>query len=115
GLGAGDTGRTLLGLGIAVFVNLMAQIWLALARGHRRLHWLPYATGSYDISVVTAVLALQAMFDAPAALNGVGVWSFYLFAIALAALRHDGRLAFYLGGLAVVQYALLVAAVMALA
>src|SRR5690606_2258051 len=72
GLGAGDTGRTLLGLGIAVFVNLMAQIWLALARGHRRLHWLPYATGTYDISLVTALLGLQAMIDAPASLNGVG-------------------------------------------
>ena len=114
GLGAGDTGRTLLGLGIAVFVNLMAQIWLALARGHRRLHWLPYATGTYDISVVTAVLALQAMIDAPASLNGVGVWCFYLFAIALTALRHDGRLALYLGSLAIFQYALLVASVLAL-
>jgi len=115
GLGAGDTGRTLLGLGIAVFVNLMAQIWLALARGHRRLHWLPYATGTYDISLVTALLGLQAMIDAPASLNGVGVWCFYLFAIVLTALRHDGRLALYLGSLAIVQYALLVAGVLALA
>ena len=115
GLGAGDTGRTLLGLGIAVFVNLMAQIWLALARGHRRLHWLPYATGTYDISLVTALLGLQAMIDAPASLNGVGVWCFYLFAIVLTALRHDGRLALYLGSLALVQYALLVAGVLALA
>lgn len=115
GLGADDTWRTLLGLGIAVFVNLMAQIWLALARSPRRLYWLPYATGTYDVSLVTALLGLKAMFDAPASLNGVGVWCFYLFAILLTTLRYDGRLTLYVGGLAVVQYALLVTGVLALA
>ena len=115
GLGAGDTTRTLLGLGVAVFANLMAQIWLALARSRHRLPWLPYATGAYDTSVVTAVLALQAPVDAPASLNSVVVWCFYLFAIALTALRHDGRLTLYVGSLAVVQYALLATVVLALA
>src|SRR5690606_3881461 len=66
-------------------------------------------------SIITAVLALQATGDATAALNGVGVWSFYLFAIALTALRHDGRLTLWVGGLAVLQYGLLVAMVLGMA
>ena len=115
GLGAQDTTRTLAGLAVAVFVNLMAQIWLALARNHRRHHWLPYATGSYDITVITGVLALLAVHDPAASLNSVGTWCFYLFAIALTAMRNDGRLTLYVGCLAIVQYALLVGAVMALA
>ncbi|MDH5830381.1 GGDEF domain-containing protein [Luteimonas sp. M1R5S18] len=115
GLGAQDTTRTLAGLAVAVFVNLMAQIWLALARNHRRHHWLPYATGSYDITVITGVLALLAVHDPAASLNSVGTWCFYLFAIALTAMRNDGRLTLYVGSLAIVQYALLVGAVMALA
>jgi len=115
GLGGGDTSRILLDLGVAVFVNLMAQIWLALARDHRRLRWLPYASGGYDVAIITAVLALQAAGDAPAALNGTGVWCFYLFAIALTALRHDGRLTLYMGTLAIALYGLLVALVLGLA
>lgn len=115
GLGAQDTTRTLAGLAVAVFVNLMAQIWLALARNHRRHHWLPYATGSYDITVITGVLALLAVHDPAASLNSVGTWCFYLFAIALTAMRNDGRLTLYVGCLAIAQYALLVGAVMALA
>src|SRR5690606_6196061 len=105
----------LLDLGVAVFVNLIAQIWLALARDHRRLRWLPYASGGYDVAIITAVLALQAAGDAPAALNGTGVWCFYLFAIALTALRHDGRLTLYMGTLAIALYGLLVALVLGLA
>src|SRR5690606_18744112 len=35
------TNRTLVGLGVAVLVNIVAQVWLALARNHRRHHWLP--------------------------------------------------------------------------
>lgn len=115
GLGAQDTTRTLVGLAVAVFVNLMAQIWLALARNPRRHAWLPYATGSYDITVISGVLALLAVHDPAASLNSVGTWCFYLFAIALTAMRNDGRLTLYVGSLAIVQYALLAGAVMALA
>ena len=60
-------------------------------------------------------MALQAAGDAPAALNGTGVWCFYLFAIALTALRHDGRLTLYMGTLAIALYGLLVALVLGLA
>ncbi|TYT25720.1 GGDEF domain-containing protein [Luteimonas viscosa] len=115
GLGAQDTTRTLVGLGAAVFVNLMAQVWLALARNHRRHHWLPYATGAYDVTVTSGMLALLAVDQPAAGLNSMVVWCFYLFAIALTALRNDGRLTLFVGSLAIVQYAVLVATVLALA
>jgi len=115
GLGGVDATQTLVGLGVAVFINIMAQIWLALARNHRRHHWLPYATGTYDITATSGVLVLLALDDPASGLNSMIVWCFYLLAIAMTALRNDGRLTLYVGSLAIVQYALLVAAVLTLA
>jgi diguanylate cyclase (GGDEF)-like protein len=109
------TSRTLIGLGAAVFVNIMAQVWLALARDHRRHHWLPYATGAWDITATTGVLAMLSLEQPGSGLDSLVVWCFYLFAIALTALRSDGRLTAFVGGLAIVQYALLAVAVLALA
>ncbi|MDR6991581.1 GGDEF domain-containing protein [Luteimonas sp. 3794] len=111
--GGGHGTRTVVvGLALAVFGNLMAQVWLALARRQRRHAWLPYATGSYDVSMTTLVLVLVATREPAAALNSVMVWNFYMLAIALTALRNDGRLALYVGGLAIAQYAALVIALM---
>ncbi len=114
-LGGAKSTEVVIGLGVAVFVNLMAQIWLALARRARRYGWLPYATGTYDISLTTLVLALLALGDPVAATNSIVVWCFYLVGIAMTALRNDGRLTPYVTGLALLQYALLVAAVFAFA
>jgi diguanylate cyclase (GGDEF)-like protein len=105
--------ETIIGLAAAVFVNVMAQIWLALARRHTRHGWLPYVTGTYDITTTTAVLVLLALGDRAAGLNSMVVWCFYLIGIAMTALRNDGRLTLYVGGLAIVQYGLLVWAVFA--
>ncbi|MDB6163322.1 MAG: hypothetical protein JWL98_754 [Xanthomonadaceae bacterium] len=99
--------ETLIGLAAAVFINIMAQLWLALARDPRRHGWLPYATGTYDISTTTAVLALLAMGDRAAGLNSLVVWGFYSIGIVMTALRNDGRLTLYVTSLAIVQYALL--------
>ena len=49
----GKVNETLIGLAGAVFVNIMAQVWLALARQPRRHGWLPYATGTYDVTTTT--------------------------------------------------------------
>lgn len=113
--GGARWGEVLVGLGLAVFTNLMAQIWLALAHRQRRYGWLPYATGTYDISITTLVLVLLALGDPVAGLNSLVVWCFYLIAIAMTALRNDGRLTLYVSALALAQYALLAAAVFALA
>ena len=105
--GGANASETIIGLAAAVFVNVMAQIWLALARQHKRHGWLPYATGTYDITTTTAVLVLLALGDRVAGLNSMVVWCFYLIGIAMTALRNDGRLTLYVGGLAIVQYGLL--------
>lgn len=103
----GTSTELMVGLAAAVFANVMAQTWLALAR-RRRLHaWLPYATGTYDITSTTAVLALLALGDRAAGLNSVVVWSFYLLSIAITALRNDGRLTLYVGALAMLQFGVL--------
>lgn len=109
-----NTEEVLIGLGLAVFTNLMAQIWLALARSPRRYRWLPYATGTYDITMTTIVLVLLALDDPVSGLNSLVVWCFYLIAIAMTALRNDGRLTLYVSALAIVQYAALVVAIFAL-
>nr|MBP6750862.1 GGDEF domain-containing protein [Xanthomonadaceae bacterium] len=105
----------LIGLGAAVFINICAQIWLALAHHRRRHDWLPYATTTYDVTTTTVVLVALNLSDPVAPFNSVVVWCFYLLAIGMTALRNDGRLTLYAGGMAMLQYALLVVALFALA
>jgi len=105
--------ETLIGLAAAVFINIMAQLWLALARDPRRHGWLPYATGTYDITTTTGVLVLLALGDRAAGLNSLVIWGFYLIGIGMTALRNDGRLTLYVVGLAIGQYALLIWAILA--
>ncbi|MGY1519457.1 diguanylate cyclase [Luteimonas sp. A482] len=112
-LGGAATSRTLVGLAAAVLINVIAQVWLALARNPRRHHWLPYATGAWDITATTGVLVMLSLDDPAAGLHSMVVWCFYLFAIALTALRSDGRLTTFVGALAIVQYAVFASAVLA--
>lgn len=100
------------GVILTVFAS---QILLALARHQRRYRWLPWLTTGYDVSMTTLVLILLAISSPPTGLNSMVVWAFYLFAIAMTALRNDGRLTFYAGLMAMLQYALLAVAVFALA
>jgi len=109
--GGASTSEVAIGLGAAVFVNLMAQIWLALARRQLRYDWLPYATGAYDITLTSLALLLLALYDPVASVNSVVVWCFYLIAIAMTALRNDGRLTLSVTALALAQYSLLAAGV----
>jgi two-component system cell cycle response regulator len=108
----GDSIELMIGLGAAVVVNVMAQVWLALARRRRLYRWLPYATGTYDVTATTGVLALLAWSDPVASLNSMVVWAFYLIAITMTALRNDVRLTLYVGGLAIAQFAVLAALVL---
>lgn len=96
--------EVLAGLAGAVVANLMAQVWLALARRRRRHRWLAFATGTYDVSLTTLVLVLLGLGDPVAAVNSLVVWPLYLFAILVTALRNDGRLTAYVGALAIAQY-----------
>ncbi len=107
-LASGSATELVIGLGAAVFINLFAQIWLSLARHRRRYNWLPYATTSYDVTSTTLVLALLHLSDPVAPFNSIVVWCFYLFGIGITALRNDGRLTLYAGGMAILQYSVLI-------
>lgn len=107
--------ETLIGLGAAVATNVVAQVWLALARNPRRHGWLPYATGTWDVTATTGVLVLLALGDRAAGLNSMVVWAFYLISIVLTALRNDGRLTLYVTLLAIAEYGLLAWCVLATA
>ena len=108
GLAGGSATEVLIGLGGAVFINICAQIWLALAHHRRRHDWLSYATTTYDVTTTTVVLLALNLSDPVAPFNSVVVWCFYLLSIAITALRNDGRLTLYAGALAMLQYSVMV-------
>ncbi|MEN1958649.1 GGDEF domain-containing protein [Luteimonas changyuni] len=108
--GAG-MGRILFYLGAVVLASAVSLLWLVLSRRPRP--WLPFATGAWDVSLVTAVLVVLAIGAPAAGLDSVAAWSFYLIAIGLTALRADGRVALFAGALALVHYAALAAALSA--
>ena len=108
-LSGGSVRQTVIGLGLAMLINVFALAWLQLARRHRRYGWLSFATAGFDVTVTTAILVVLAMERLPAALNSLVVWSGYILAIMLTALRSDGRTTLFAGALAIAQYALLVA------
>lgn len=103
--GGSASQEVIIGLAAAIVVNVMAQLWLALARGRRRRPWLPFATATYDVTITTGALVALAFYDPVAALNSMIVWCFYAVSITLTALRNDGRLAIYAGVLSIAQYA----------
>ncbi len=111
--GAGSATELMIGLGASIFINICAQIWLALANQRRRHGWLPFATTTYDVTTTTLVVGLLHFSDPVAPFNSIVVWCFYLFSIGMTALRNDGRLTFYAGGMAMLQYGLLTAALLA--
>ncbi|AOH35288.2 diguanylate cyclase [Luteimonas sp. JM171] len=106
-LGGSPVHEVMIGLAAAVAINVMAQVWLALARNARRHPWLPHATSIWDVTATSGVLIALAFHDPVAGIGSVVVWCFYVIAIVLTALRHDGRLTLYIGALAMLQYALL--------
>jgi len=110
-LGGARIGETLIGLAAAVFINIMAQVWLVLARNPRRHGWLPFATSTYDTTTTTGVLVMLALGERTAGLNSLVIFGFYPISILMTALRNDGRLTLYVTSLAIVQYALLVATI----
>ena len=114
-LAGGSIKETLIGLAATVVVNAFAQVWLALARRQRRFRWLPLVTSAFDVTATSLVLLVLAIDHLPAGLNSLIVWCGYLLAIVLTALRSDGRITLFAGALALLQYGLLIWALMMLA
>lgn len=113
-LTGGKYSETMTGLFGVVMAIVMSQVWLALARHRQRYRWLPWITTTYDISLTTLVLVILALDSPVTGLNSMVVWVFYLISIGMTALRNDGRLTLYSGGLAILQYAVLAACTFAL-
>ena len=107
-LTGGSIRETMIGLAGAVFINVSAQVWLALARMPRRFRWLTFASAAFDVSATTLVLAMLMTTQVPAGLNSTVVWFGYLLAIVLTALRSDGRITLFAGALALLQYGAMV-------
>lgn len=95
-------------LAAVVMANAVALAWLVQSRKPRT--WLPFATCTWDTTLVTVLLAACALRAPPAGVEEVAAWSFYLLVVASSALRADGRLTLYAGGLAALQYGALVIA-----
>lgn len=107
-LTGGSIRETMIGLAGAVFINVFAQVWLALARQPRRFRWLTFASAAFDVSATTLVLVMLLTTQIPAGLNSMVVWFGYLLAIVLTSLRSDGRITLFAGALALLQYAAVV-------
>ena len=114
-LAGGTIQQTLIGLAAAVSINAFAQMWLALARRQRRYRWLTFITSAFDVTATSLVLLVLAWDDLSGGLNNLVVWSGYLLAILLTALRNDGRVTLSAGALALLQYGFLIVVLMMLA
>lgn len=108
-MSGGSVRGILVSLLLAMVINVFAMVWLQLASRHRRYAWLPFATTSFDITATTSLLMVLASEHLPAAMNSLGLWCGYGLAIMLTGMRCDARVILLAGGLAIVQYGLLVA------
>lgn len=103
-LAGGASAETWVGVFAACATIACSMLLLHLAGQHGRYRWLPFASGTFDISIITASLALLSLYDPAAGINSMVIWSFYLISIFLTALRNDGRLVAWVGLLAVLQF-----------
>lgn len=110
----GDLGGALAGWSGVVPAFLASLLWLALARHARRLGWLPFLTAGFDASATTLALVLLSLQEPAAGLNSTVVFPCYLLAIMGSTLRLDGRVTLFAGAMAVLQYGLLAAVVLAI-
>jgi len=104
-LGDGRLDESLTGFFGASIAMVVSLVWLWMARQRRRFQWLPFLTGAVDVSLVTLVLVLLMRIDPTAALNSQVVFSCYLLAIMITAMKNDGRATLFIGALAMLQYA----------
>jgi len=92
------------GVGLAI---LLSQVWLGIARRHRRYPWLPVVSTGFDVSVVSLVLVLLAFHEPAAGLNSVVAWCCYPLVVLASALRNDVRVTLFAGVLAVCEFLLI--------
>lgn len=106
-IAGGTVHESMSGVVGAGLVVLLSLVWLSLAQRQRRYHWLPVASTTFDVSLVTLVLWLLGLESPAAALNSAVVWCCYALAVFATALRHDVRVTLLAGTLALAQSTLL--------
>lgn len=87
---------------------IISLYWLKLAKREKRPNWLSFATSATDVSGVSLVLFMLAIFNPSAGTNSVVTWCCYLLCILSTAMRNDLRVTFFAGSLACIQFAGLV-------
>lgn len=93
---------------IGVLIALLVSLyWLKLTKQEPRPRWLSFATTASDITSVSLVLLLLIMVNPSAGGNSVVTWLCYPLCIMTTALRNDIRVTWFAGGLAMLQFGLL--------
>jgi diguanylate cyclase (GGDEF)-like protein len=97
--------EALVGISLSSGTFLFALIiYLPISR-HFNPHWLPFVSSGYDVSQVSAALALFLVLNMPhTAVNSKVVFEGYFLAIASTSLRYDKRVCITAGLLAVGEY-----------
>lgn len=113
-LGGGSRYETLIGLAGAGVAFALSLVWLAMAKRPRQHRCLPFVTGIFDVTLVSLVLTLVARQDPVGALNSQVVFSLYMLAIIVSALKNDGRASLFIGLLALLQYIVMALALIVL-
>jgi diguanylate cyclase (GGDEF)-like protein len=106
-LSGGPAYETLVAVAGIGLVLLLSQAWLSLARHRRRHRWLPFASATFDVSLVTMVLWALALDSPSAGLNSMVAWNCYPIAIVATVLRNDTRVTLLAGTLATLEFVLL--------
>lgn len=92
---------------LSAFVAALSVWWL-LRKGMYR-SWVGFVSSGLDVSLVTLALGIFLWLGPPLlAINSKVTFEVYFLTLAATALRYDGRICAFAGGLAITQYAALV-------
>lgn len=102
---SGNRQEEIIGLSLTCGVVLLSSCAYLLARRGLNSSWLSFATSFFDVSLVSATLAIFLLLNQPhTAVNSKVVFEGYFLAIAGTGLRYDVRVCITAGVLAIAEY-----------
>ena len=105
-----DLKETIVGLSLTAGTFVISLVVFLLVRREFNPAWLSFASASYDVSLISAGLALFLLLNEPhTAVNSKVVFEGYFLAIGAASLRYDKRICIIVGLLAFGEYLAIVA------
>lgn len=105
-----ERAEALVGLGLTGSAFLLSAAAYAIAARRQAPWWLSFATSFFDVSLVSAGLAVFLLLNQPhTAVNSKVIFEGYFLAIAGTSLRYDRRVCFTAGLLALAEYFCIVA------